>query len=121
MLWNKAAELAGTVYQITKDFPNEENYGITSQLRRSAVSISSNIAEGAGRSSTGKFHKYPDVSFGSACELETQLWIAKNLNFPERNDFNTVISELNLIQKMLYTLRKKFLKINLTHFNEHSL
>ena len=72
-----------------------------------AVSISSNIAEGAGRRSKKEFANFLGFSYGSACELETQLLIAKNLEYLKENDFNTLFNELNEIQKMLYVLEKK--------------
>lgn len=107
IVWKRSVELATEIYKMTTDFPNNELYGLTSQIRRSAVSISSNIAEGAGRRSKKEFANFLGISYGSACELETQLLIAKNLEYLKEDDFETLFKELNEIQKMLYVLEKK--------------
>lgn len=80
-VWNKVVELATYVYQITESFPKAEKYGLTSQMRRSAVSISSNIAEGAGRGSEKEFNHFLNISTGSCYELETQLLFHRNYIF----------------------------------------
>ena len=107
IVWKRAVELATSIYSKTANFPKSELYGLTSQIRRSAVSISSNIAEGAGRKSNKVFANFLGISYGSACELETQLIIAKNLKYIKTDDFDLLFNELNAIQKMLYTLEKK--------------
>ncbi|MDZ7756894.1 four helix bundle protein [Rhodohalobacter sp.] len=107
IVWKRAVELATNVYGRTISFPKFELYGLTSQIRRSAVSISSNIAEGAGRRSKKEFANFLGISYGSACELETQLLIAKNLEYLKEDDFDSLFNELNEIQKMLYVLEKK--------------
>lgn len=107
IVWKRAVELATNVYQKTVKFPKYELYGITSQIRRAAVSISSNIAEGAGRRSKKEFANFLGISYGSACELETQLLIAKNLKYLKGDDFDSLFNDLNEIQKMLYVLEKK--------------
>jgi len=107
IVWKRAVELATNVYQKTVDFPKYELYGITSQIRRAAVSISSNIAEGAGRRSKKEFANFLGFSYGSACELETQLLISKNLKYLKGEDFDSLFNDLNEIQKMLYVLEKK--------------
>jgi four helix bundle protein len=106
-LWKRSVELATLVYKRTINFPKFEVFGLTSQIRRSAVSISSNIAEGAGRRSKKEFANFLGISYGSACELETQLLIAKNLEYLKVVDFDLLFNELNEIQKMLYVLEKK--------------
>jgi len=80
-IWKKSTKLATSIYQLTQYYPKHEIYGIVSQMRRSAVSISSNIAEGAGRSYSKEFSRFLRIAYGSACELETQLLISQNLNF----------------------------------------
>lgn len=105
-VWNKAVELATYVYQITEYFPKTEKYSLTSQMRRSAVSISSNIAEGAGRGSKKEFNQFLNISTGSCYELETQLTISQNLKFLNDNDYEKIIEKLIEIQKMIYALRK---------------
>ncbi|MGA2048943.1 MAG: four helix bundle protein [Terracidiphilus sp.] len=78
-IWQKSMQLAVAVYRLTKDFPREEIYGLTSQIRRSAVSGPSNIAEGQGRASLGEFKQFLGIARGSNCELQTQLEIARVL------------------------------------------
>lgn len=106
IVWKRAVKLATNVYKETIDFPKFELYGLTSQIRRSAVSISSNIAEGAGRRSKKEFAYFLGISYGSACELETQLIIATNLEYLKKEKFNLLFDELNEIQKMIYVLEK---------------
>lgn len=105
-VWNKAVELATYIYEITENFPKSEKYGLTSQMRRSAVSISSNIAEGAGRGSKKEFNQFLNISTGSCYELETQLTISQDLQFLNDNDYEKIIDKLIEIQKMIYALRK---------------
>lgn len=107
IVWKRAVELATDVYRKTVNFPKFELYGLTSQIRRAAVSISSNIAEGAGRRSKKEFANFLGISYGSACELETQFLIARNLEYLNKDDFEILFNELNEIQKMLYALEKK--------------
>ncbi len=80
-IWKRSVKLATKIYEVTSHFPKEEKFGLISQLRRCAVSISSNIAEGAGRPSDKSFHYFLGIAYGSLCELETQMIIAHNLNF----------------------------------------
>lgn len=107
IVWKRSVDIATEVYKKTIDFPKLELYGLTSQIRRSAVSISSNIAEGAGRRSKKAFANFLGISYGSACELETQLLIARNLEYLKEKDFKLLFDELNEIQKMLYVLEKQ--------------
>jgi four helix bundle protein len=81
MAWHKAVALVTHVYQATQTFPTEERYGLMSQMRRAAVSVPSNIAEGHGRQSPGEFRQFLGQARGSLCELETQIEIAANLAF----------------------------------------
>lgn len=81
LAWQKSIELVTEIYSITKDFPKEEIYGITSQIRRSAVSIPSNIAEGAGRRSLKELIQFLYIALGSLSELETQIIISHNISF----------------------------------------
>jgi four helix bundle protein len=84
-VWNLSMELTGKIYEVTGDFPHEEIYGLTSQLRRAAVSILSNIAEEQGRNSTREFFHHLSISYGSLCEVETQLILAERLGFLPAN------------------------------------
>jgi four helix bundle protein len=78
-VWKRAIELSVVLYKLTRDFPREEIYGLTSQLRRAGVSVASNIAEGYGRSTKGKFRSFLGVARGSTLEVQTQLVIAASL------------------------------------------
>jgi four helix bundle protein len=87
-VWQKAMDLVEEIYRLTKEFPREELYGLTSQMRRAAVSIPSNIAEGHGRGSDTEFHRFLRIAYGSLRELETQVLIAERLRYatPERSN-----------------------------------
>jgi four helix bundle protein len=83
VVWQKAMELVTAVYGITRDWPHEEQYWLTSQVRRAAVAIPSNLAEGHGRSGRREFAHYVSIAYGSLCELETQLLIAERLDYSD--------------------------------------
>jgi len=106
IVWQKSISLVTFVYKITKTFPSEELYGLSSQMRRSAVSIPSNIAEGSRRSTKKDFRHFLCIAFGSGAELETQLLIARNLGYGTEKEIVEIESLLNEIMKMLNTLRK---------------
>lgn len=105
-VWQKGIKLVVEVYKSTKKFPQEELYGLTSQMRRSSVSIPSNIAEGSGRSSDKDFHRFLEISIGSSFELETQLIIAHELGFISNGNFIETSSKVHEIQKMISGLKK---------------
>jgi len=105
-VWQKSIQLVTTIYSATSSFPKEEIYGITSQIRRCAISIPSNIAEGAGRGTKKDFSHFLDVAKGSSFELETQLIISKEIGFIHHNSFASILSELEEIQKMITGLQK---------------
>lgn len=105
-IWHKAMDLTIEVYQLSASFPKEEKYGLTSQIRRSAVSVPSNIAEGAGRNSKKEFVHFLSISNGSSYELQTQLIIAKNLNLIGTS-LDHILDEHDQIQKMNYALQQK--------------
>ena len=100
------------IYQVTSDFPKEELFGITSQMRRAAVSIPSNIAEGAARNSTKEFNNFLSIALGSASELETQILISRNLNYLNSNNSEKLLNDLNEIQKMIQGLMKNLKSTN---------
>ena len=104
--WQKAMDVAEKVYRISTDFPVEEKYGLTSQIRRSAVSVPSNIAEGAGRETNGEFRNFLSIASGSSYELYTQLILAYRLNLTSKSKAEPVIQEVKEIQKMNYALIK---------------
>ncbi len=104
-VWQKAIKLVTVVYKNTQSFPKQEMYGLISQIRRAAVSIPSNIAEGAGRMSPGDFKHFLNIARGSSFELETQLTIGLNLGYLEQADFNLLTSDLDEIQRMITGLQ----------------
>ena len=105
-VWKISIELVTDVYQTTKSFPKEELYGITNQIRRSAVSSPSNIAEGAGRNSKNEFAHFLSISMGSLSELETQIIIAKNIGYIEINTLNKINLTIDKIRRMIIGLQK---------------
>jgi four helix bundle protein len=94
-IWEKGLQLVIDVYQTTNNFPKEELYGLTSQIKRAAVSIPSNIAEGSERGTQKDFNRFLDVSLSSSFELETQLIIAKKLNFISEEDFTILNHQID--------------------------
>ena len=98
-VWQKAMEMVTEVYRITQTFPREEIYGLTSQIRRAAVSVPSNIAEGQGRLTRGEFRQFLGHAKGSLAELETQILIAKNLGYI--NDPLRTLDRLSEVARML--------------------
>ena len=106
-IWNEGIELAKIVYQMTLEFPKEEIYGLTSQIRRCAVSIPSNIAEGCGRDSTKDFNHFLAIATGSSYELETQLILAKELGYISADKMAPVLQKLDVLQKKIYRFKQK--------------
>ena len=106
LVWQKSIAFVTHIYQLTKRFPKEELYCIVSQIRRSAISIPSNIAEGCARKNTKEYIQFLYVSLGSASELETQLIISSNLDYMEISRLQDIQSELTEIIRMLTGLIK---------------
>ena len=100
-IWQKAMSLVTEVYRITTYFPDSEKYGLVSQIRRSAVSIPSNIAEGYGRNSNGEFQRYLNISMGSLFELQTQIEIAQNLDYFENDSGAKMYDMSREIERMM--------------------
>jgi len=105
--WQKGMELAVTIYEATKPFPKDELYGITSQMRRAAVSIPSNLAEGQLRQSRKEFSQFISISLGSCAELSTQLEISKRLNYITDTTFTQLSQQIDQVMKLLHGLRRK--------------
>lgn len=105
ILWNRSIELTVEVYKATEKFPKEETYSLTSQIRRAAISISSNISEGAGRNSDNEFIYFLGIANGSSYELETQLIIANKLNLITESNLNPLLETISELQKMNYTFQ----------------
>ncbi len=94
------------VYKVTKSFPKDEIYGLTSQIRRSAVSIPSNIAEGYGRKTTLEYVRFLYIAYGSVCELETQVMISGDLGYMEKERLGGLKGEIGDVERMLKALIK---------------
>ncbi len=103
-VWKKSVSVVTEIYKITETFPNSELYGLTSQIRRSAVSIPSNIAEGCARFSDKETVKFLSIATGSVAELQTQLLIAKNLGYDVQVE--NLVDELEVIKRMILKLSK---------------
>lgn len=106
-VWHRAIELSTEIYVIVSKFPSDEKYGLSSQIKRSAVSIASNIAEGAGRNSDKEFYHFLGVAAGSSFELLTQILIGSNLGMISKEDAERIYISLVQIQKMIYGFQKK--------------
>jgi len=107
IVWQKSMSLVTKIYMSTKSFPSTETYGLTSQIRRSAISIPINIAEGYGRKSTGDYKRFLQIAIGSLFELETQIEIAFNLTYIEKELFENIIEKTNELDRMLSSLINK--------------
>lgn len=100
-VWKKGMELASLIYRVTAEFPREEIYGLTSQMRRAAVSIPSNIAEGAARFSSKEFLHFLNIAGGSLSELDTQIELAVTLGFIKDHDVDLLLGSVLDISKLL--------------------
>ena len=106
IVWQKSIELAKQLYQLTSRFPNEEKFGLVSQIRRAAVSVPSNIAEGQARNTTGEFVQFISHAEGSAAELDTQLLLSVELGFLKEAEAAPASSLIEEIRRMLNGLRR---------------
>jgi len=102
--WQRAVDLVERVYRLTSDWPPTEIYGLTSQVRRAAVSVPANIAEGQGRSSRKEFAHHLSIAFGSLCEVETHLLIANRLAYIDLPTFEELIDQTTGVAKPLHGL-----------------
>lgn len=106
-VWQKSMAFVTHIYALSACFPKEEQYGLTSQLRRAAVSIPSNIAEGRARKGTREFVRFLNIAYGSAAEVETQILIARNLGFLTYEDADIAVQQIDEISRMLHGLMAK--------------
>lgn len=105
-IWNRAMDMVVEVYKTTEKFPPEEKYGITSQIRRSAVSVPSNVAEGAGKNSDKDFVRFLSIAQGSSYELQTQLILSQRLGFINKDNCDAIVNDISEIQKMNYRFQE---------------
>ena len=110
VVWQKAHQFVLKIYEWTSNFPKSELYGLTSQLRRAAVSISSNLAEGCSRSSKNDFARFVEIATGSALEVASQAVIARNLGYLSEPDFQQIQTSALEITRMLSGLRQSLLR-----------
>ena len=106
-VWEKAHTLTLSVYRLTAEFPIQERYGLTSQVRRASASIAANIAEGCGRNSDGDFHRFLATAMGSAVEVEYFLLLARDLGFLDSGSHEIVERRVLEVQRMLGSLVRK--------------
>jgi len=110
-VWQKAVEYADLIYKLTKNFPPEERFGLTSQLRRSVVSISSNIAEGTSRSSDSDLARFVEIAYGSLLESISELEIAKRQRFLNNDMFGKAYKNAEDLAKMLSGFRRTLKRV----------
>jgi four helix bundle protein len=109
-VWKKAMEVAREVYKATAKFPTEERFGLANQIRRAAVSVPSNLAEGHARASAADFSRFISISMGSIAELETQLLLSTDLGYLANDDCDRLLGNLDLTGKMLRGLSKAIMR-----------
>lgn len=107
LFWKKAIELTKQIYIICENLPNDEKFGLISQMKRSSISIPSNISEGSGRDSPKEFSYFLSIALGSAFELQTQLILTQELGLLPNDKVSPIITNLTEIQKMIYTFKNK--------------
>ena len=110
IVWQKAHSFSIAIYRITQDFPHEERFSLTSQIRRSAISISSNIAEGTSRNSKKDKARFIEIAYGSLMENLNQLLISENLKYISKEDLRELRLQIEEIGRMLTALKKSYLQ-----------
>lgn len=111
-VWQKALELADDVYAVTRSFPADERFGLTTQMRRATVSISSNIAEGSSRSSDADFARFIEIAYGSLMEVVSQSMIAHRESFMQEEPLRSLYEKVEELARMLSGLRNQLQKTN---------
>jgi four helix bundle protein len=106
-VWRKAHGLTLAIYKVTQGFPNEERFGLTSQIRRSCASIGANLAEGCGRRSDGEMARFVQIAMGSGSELSYHLLLARDLGLVSKASFEPLRSDLSEVMRMLSSLSQK--------------
>ena len=105
-VWKKARLLNKMIYDLTRSFPSQEAYGLTSQIRRSSISVSSNIAEGSGRNSDTDFAHFLEIAYGSLMEVLSQLFLALDEHYITRSQLDEVLGEADILASQLVALSK---------------
>jgi four helix bundle protein len=118
-IWKKSLILVKDIYKITKDFPKEELYVLTSQIKRAVISVPSNLAEGSNKGSTKEYIRFLNISLGSLSEVEAQLIISKELGFCNENDINNLLQNISELRKMFMGLVKS-LSLKLEKVKDYS-
>jgi four helix bundle protein len=108
-VWEKAHQLTLAIYKASTTFPKEELYGLTSQIRRAAVSIPANLAEGCGRDSQPELLRYTRIAMGSASELDYELRLAHDLNWLNESNYQQISNELTSVRRMLNAFSRKLM------------
>jgi four helix bundle protein len=108
-VWEKSHGLTLAIYRATNNFPKDETYGLTSQIRRASASIPANIAEGCGRHGDAEFGRFLSIAMGSACELEYHLLLGRDLGYLNNADFENLSMELAEVKRMLTGFIKKLI------------
>lgn len=109
-VWQKAIDFSHAIYEVTKKFPRDERFGLTNQLRRASVSVSSNIVEGASRASAADYARFLEIAVGSLFEVVSQLFVAFKEGFIDAASFDQIYKSSEEISRMLSGLRKTILK-----------
>jgi four helix bundle protein len=107
IVWQKSIHIVTDIYRVTKHFPKQETFGLVLQIRRSSISVPSNIAEGYSRYSNREFTRFLEIAIGSLAEMQTQLLISLNLEYISETDFKTVTENSREIERMLSSLIRK--------------
>lgn len=107
IVWQKSMKLVTKIYELTKEFPKEENFGLTSQMRRSAVSLPSNIAEGYGRDSLKEFIRFLNIAISSLFELQTQIEISRDLRYLNEKKYNALHESSREVERMMSSLIRR--------------
>lgn len=109
-IWHRSRAFVKTIYDLSKSFPREEQFGLTSQIRRAAISVPSNIAEGCGKGTEKDLNRFLDNAVGSACEIETQLYLAFDLNFIDNKVMEFATDEIRQIRRMTVSYQGTLVK-----------
>ena len=117
-IWIDGIELADSTYLLTDSFPKNEVYGLSSQMQRAAVSVPSNIAEGAGKDSNRDFARFLSISLGSLYELETQVEIAYRRGYIDSPNYYSILPKLESLQKRIYNFHEKIISFDSTDSNK---